>query len=82
MNLANWITLARFPLLILLVLMIFFGGVTGRFLAAPGVLLLIVTALPGMGITKKGATRWLDVGIVVQPSEILKIAMPLIWSVH
>ena len=45
-----------------------------------GVLLLIVTALPGIGITKKGATRWLDVGIVVQPSEVLKIAMPLMLA--
>jgi len=45
-----------------------------------GVTLLIVTALPGVGITKKGATRWLDVGMVIQPSEILKIAMPLMLA--
>ncbi|MFO1328774.1 MAG: rod shape-determining protein RodA [Rubrivivax sp.] len=45
-----------------------------------GVLLLVVTALPGVGITKKGATRWLDVGIVIQPSEILKIAAPLMLA--
>jgi rod shape determining protein RodA len=45
-----------------------------------GVLLLIVTALPGLGITKKGATRWLNVGIVIQPSEVLKIAMPLMLA--
>ena len=32
------------------------------------------------GITKKGATRWLNVGIVIQPSEILKIAMPLMLA--
>jgi rod shape determining protein RodA len=45
-----------------------------------GIALLVVTALPGMGITKKGATRWLNVGIVIQPSEILKIAMPLMLA--
>jgi rod shape determining protein RodA len=45
-----------------------------------GVVLLIVTALPGIGVTKKGATRWLDVGVVIQPSEILKIAMPLMLA--
>jgi rod shape determining protein RodA len=45
-----------------------------------GLALLIVTALPGMGVTKKGATRWLNVGVVIQPSEILKIAMPLILA--
>ena len=43
-----------------------------------GVLLLIATAL--FGITKKGATRWLNVGLVIQPSEILKIAMPLMLA--
>ncbi len=45
-----------------------------------GVLLLAVTALPGVGITKKGATRWLNIGIVIQPSEILKIAVPLMLA--
>ena len=43
-----------------------------------GVALLVATAL--FGITKKGATRWLNVGIVIQPSEILKIAMPLMLA--
>jgi len=43
-----------------------------------GVLLLIATAL--FGITKKGATRWLNVGMVVQPSEMLKIAAPLLLA--
>jgi rod shape determining protein RodA len=45
-----------------------------------GVALLVVTALPGVGITKKGATRWLNLGVVLQPSEILKIAMPLMLA--
>ncbi|MFN7723855.1 MAG: rod shape-determining protein RodA [Rubrivivax sp.] len=46
-----------------------------------GVLLLIITALPGLGITKKGATRWLNIGItVIQPSEVLKLAMPLMLA--
>ena len=45
-----------------------------------GVALLIATALPGMGVTKKGATRWLNVGIVIQPSEMLKLAMPLMLA--
>ncbi len=40
-----------------------------------GVALLIAVAV--FGITKKGARRWLNVGITIQPSEILKIAVPL-----
>jgi rod shape determining protein RodA len=45
-----------------------------------GLLLLVATAVPGLGITKKGATRWLNVGVQIQPSEILKIAMPLMLA--
>ena len=43
-----------------------------------GVALLIAVAV--FGLTKKGAKRWLYVGVVIQPSEILKIAMPLMLS--
>ena len=43
-----------------------------------GVALLIAVAM--FGLTKKGARRWLNVGVVIQPSEILKIAMPLMLA--
>jgi rod shape determining protein RodA len=43
-----------------------------------GVTLLVAVAI--FGITKKGARRWLNVGVVIQPSEILKIAMPLMLA--
>jgi len=47
-------------------------------LYAFGVALLLAVAL--FGITKKGARRWVNVGVVIQPSEILKIAMPLMLA--
>ena len=43
-----------------------------------GVALLIAVAI--FGITKKGARRWINVGVVIQPSEILKIAVPLMLA--
>ncbi|MGD9834337.1 MAG: rod shape-determining protein RodA [Piscinibacter sp.] len=43
-----------------------------------GVILLL--AVEFFGITKKGATRWLNVGVVIQPSEMLKIAVPLMLA--
>ena len=44
-----------------------------------GVSLLIAVAV--YGVTKKGARRWLYVGVTqIQPSEILKIAMPLMLA--
>ncbi|MBC7484032.1 MAG: rod shape-determining protein RodA [Rhizobacter sp.] len=42
--------------------------------------LALLAAVAVMGVTKKGATRWLNVGVVIQPSEILKIAMPLMLA--
>jgi len=32
------------------------------------------------GVTKKGAQRWIDLGVVIQPSELLKIGMPLMLA--
>ena len=43
-----------------------------------GVALLIAVAI--FGITKKGARRWVNIGVVIQPSEIMKIAMPLMLA--
>ena len=43
-----------------------------------GVTLLIAVAI--FGISKKGARRWLSLGVTIQPSEILKIAMPLMLA--
>jgi rod shape determining protein RodA len=44
-----------------------------------GVVLLL--AVEFFGVTRKGATRWLDIGAtVIQPSEILKIGLPLMLA--
>ncbi len=43
-----------------------------------GVALLVAVAV--FGVTKKGAQRWLNVGVTIQPSEILKIAVPLMLA--
>jgi rod shape determining protein RodA len=48
-----------------------------------GVLLLFVVA--GMGVIGKGAQRWLDLGVLrFQPSEIMKLAVPMMcaWYLH
>ncbi len=47
-------------------------------LYAVGVALLIAVAI--FGLRKKGAQRWINLGIIIQPSEILKIAMPLMLA--
>jgi rod shape determining protein RodA len=48
-----------------------------------GVFLLLIVA--GMGAIGKGAQRWLDLGVVrFQPSEIMKLAVPMMcaWYLH
>ncbi|RKP58588.1 rod shape-determining protein RodA [Pararobbsia silviterrae] len=43
-----------------------------------GIGLLVGVAL--FGLTRKGAKRWINVGVVIQPSEVMKIAMPLMLA--
>jgi rod shape determining protein RodA len=47
-----------------------------------GLALLLAVFL--FGVTKKGSTRWLNIGHDFQPSEMMKIAMPMMlaWFFH
>lgn len=45
-------------------------------LAYTGTIVLLVAVLL-VGITVKGAQRWLDLGITLQPSELCKITLPM-----
>ncbi|WP_298014506.1 rod shape-determining protein RodA [uncultured Castellaniella sp.] len=52
---------------------------TAPFLYVAGVALLVAVML--FGVTSKGATRWLELGFGrVQPSEMMKIAVPLMLA--
>ncbi|MCW8869407.1 MAG: FtsW/RodA/SpoVE family cell cycle protein, partial [Proteobacteria bacterium] len=39
--------------------------------------LLMLVAVLLVGVTVKGAQRWLDLGISIQPSELSKITLPM-----
>tara|TARA_A100000164_G_scaffold339618_1_gene334806 strand:+ start:1033 stop:2151 length:1119 start_codon:yes stop_codon:yes gene_type:complete len=43
-----------------------------------GIALLLAVAF--FGIIKNGARRWINLGIVIQPSEIMKLALPLMLA--
>ncbi|MBC7502936.1 MAG: rod shape-determining protein RodA, partial [Herminiimonas sp.] len=43
-----------------------------------GIALLVAVMM--FGLVKKGARRWLNLGMVVQPSELMKIAVPLMLA--
>ena len=77
-------------ILIALAALVLFANIHPRFLMklalplyAMGVLLLLATLVGGTTI--KGATRWLNIGIAqIQPSELMKIALPMMlsWFFH
>jgi rod shape determining protein RodA len=45
-----------------------------------GIGIALLIAVAAFGLIKKGARRWVNVGVVIQPSEIMKIAMPLMLA--
>jgi rod shape determining protein RodA len=55
--------------------------------AAPAYLLgvLLLVGVEVAGVTVKGATRWLDIGVTrIQPSEMMRLALPMMlaWYFH
>ncbi len=44
------------------------------------VAVLLLLGVELFGIERKGSQRWLNLGIVIQPSELMKIAMPLMLA--
>lgn len=46
-------------------------------------LLLLCVFIPGIGVTNKGATRWVDLKIVqFQPSDVMKFALVLMMALY
>ncbi len=45
-----------------------------------GCVLLVLTLVAG--VTVKGATRWVNIGIRIQPSELMKLAVPMMLALY
>lgn len=81
MNLANWITLARFPLLILLVAVIYFGDATARFLVVPGVLLLIaLDAVDGIVARRREETTLLGSVLDIAADRAVELVLWVVFA--
>ncbi|MDR0984538.1 MAG: putative lipid II flippase FtsW [Ruminococcus sp.] len=44
--------------------------------------LMLLTKVPGLGVTHNGATRWLKIGIEFQPSEFMKLAVIMLFAYY
>ncbi len=44
------------------------------------IILLALVFVPGLGVTRNDSTRWLNIGIQFQPSEIMKVAIIVFLS--
>ncbi len=81
MNLANWITLSRFPLLVVLILMLYFGGAVGRFAAVPGMLVLIVMdAVDGIVARRRGEMTLLGSVLDIAADRAVEIALWVVYA--
>ena len=81
MNLANSITLARFPLLILLVWMLYTGGAWGRFLAVPGIVLLIgMDAFDGIVARRRNETSLLGSVLDIAADRAVEIVLWVVFA--
>lgn len=60
----------------------FQGAFVFRFLALLSITLLVAVLIPGIGVVRSGAQRWIEVGnIGFQPSEIAKFALLVLLAV-
>jgi cell division protein FtsW len=49
-----------------------------KLMVAGAALLCVLTFVPGIGVTKNGASRWIHIGSwTYQPSELVKVVLPL-----
>ncbi len=70
-----------------LVLLLLFSQIQSKTLKqfavwAYGLGLFLLLLVLWVGVTKKGATRWLSLGIHFQPSEIMKLAVPMMVAYY
>ncbi|MBW7882292.1 MAG: CDP-alcohol phosphatidyltransferase family protein [Caldilineaceae bacterium] len=80
MNLPTLITIARFPLLIVIVLLLYFGGAPGRFVVVPlTVLIIAMDALDGIVARRRGEETLLGSVLDIAADRAVEI---IFWVVY
>ncbi len=78
-----WATLGIIVMLVMSVVDYGFLKKATPAIFAVSYLLLLCVFIPGIGVTNKGATRWVDLKIVqFQPSDVMKFALVLMMALY
>jgi CDP-diacylglycerol--glycerol-3-phosphate 3-phosphatidyltransferase len=80
MNIANLITIMRFPLLVLVVLLLYFGGTVGRLAAAPLVIaLILMDTLDGVVARRRGEQTLIGSTLDIAADRAVEVVL---WGVY
>ena len=78
-----WATIGMITMLVMSVVDYGFLKKATPVIFAVSYLLLLCVFVPGLGVTNKGATRWVDFKIVqFQPSDVMKFALVLMMALY
>jgi len=78
-----WATIGLIAMLVMSVVDYGFLKKATPMIFAVSYLLLLCVFIPGIGVTNKGATRWVDLKIVqFQPSDVMKFALVLMMALY
>ncbi len=81
MNVANLITVLRFPLLVLVVLLLYFGGAAGQLTSAGLIILLILMdSLDGIVARRRGEQTLIGSALDVAADRAVEIVMWVIYA--
>ncbi len=76
MNVANLITILRFPLLVVIVLLLYFGGSVGQLLAAPLIVVLILMdSLDGIVARRRGEQTLVGSALDIAADRAVEIVL-------
>jgi CDP-diacylglycerol--glycerol-3-phosphate 3-phosphatidyltransferase len=81
MNLANLITILRFPLLVVIVLLLYFGGTVGRLIAAPLIVVLILMdSLDGIVARRRNEQTLVGSALDIAADRAVEIVLWVVYA--
>ncbi len=81
MNVANLITILRFPLLVVVVLLLYFGGAVGQLIDAPLIVVLILMdSLDGVVARRRGEQTLIGSALDIAADRAVEIVLWVVYA--